>query len=303
MRERAVPTPRFSLARRLRSHRAAALASLFIVMLVVTAIAAPLLSPYSPTEQLDIVQQKTQPPSWSHPFGTDIASRDLLSRVIYGTRTSLTVALLAVLLSTTVGLGIGMIAGYVGGATDAILMRALDGLLAIPRVLLLIVALSFWSNGGETALILGIGLTGWFGMSRLVRAEVMTTKPREFVSAAVALGASRRRILLRHILPNVIGPATVSATVAVAQVIALEAGLSFIGLGARTAHASWGSIILDGHGAFAEFWWIPLFPGIAVVATALAFNVLGDALRDIVSGRQLDGRGATVRQSAATATA
>jgi peptide/nickel transport system permease protein len=261
-------------------------AVVFIVVLVLVAIAAPLITPYSPTEQLDIVRQKGLPPSWAHPFGTDVASRDLLSRVIYGGRTSLSVALLAVVLSTTVGIAFGMIAGYLGGIVDTVMMRTLDGLLAIPRVLLLIVALSFWSNGGATALILGIGLTGWFGMSRLVRAEVMATKPREYVAAAVALGASRRRILLRHILPNVIGPAIVSATVAVAQVIALEAGLSFIGLGARTAHASWGSIILDGHGAFAEFWWIPLFPGLAVVATALAFNVLGDGLRDVVSGSQ-----------------
>jgi peptide/nickel transport system permease protein len=168
-------------------------------------------------------------------------------------------------------------------------MRMLDGLLAIPRILLLIVLLSLWANGSESALILGIGLTGWFGMSRLVRAEVMAAKPREYVAAAVALGATHQRIVLRHILPNVIGPAVVSATINVAQVIGIEAGLSFIGLGARTAHASWGSIILDGIGVFDRFWWIPLFPGLAVVSTALAFNVLGDGLRDVVSGRRVAG--------------
>jgi peptide/nickel transport system permease protein len=164
------------------------------------------------------------------------------------------------------------------------MMRTLDGLMAIPRVLLLVVLLSFWS-GGPTTMIVAIGLTGWFGMSRLVRAEVLAAKPREYVAAAIALGAARRRIVVRHILPNVIGPAVVGATVGVAQVIALEAGLSFLGLGARTAHASWGSIILDGQGAFAQFWWIPLFPGLAVLATALAFNVLGDGLRDHIAGR------------------
>src|SRR4051812_4117572 len=282
----AVQARGFSL-RNVLAHRGMTAAIIFIGLLVAVSLAAPLVSPYSPTEQLDIVRQKGLPPSWAHPFGTDVAARDLLSRVIYGGRTSLSVALLAGLVSATVGLAVGMIAGFLGGVTDALMMRTLDGIMAIPRVLVLIVALSFWSNGGETALILGIGLTGWFGMSRLVRAEVIAVKPREYVAAAVALGASRRRILLRHILPNVIGPAIVQATVAVAQVIALEAGLSFIGLGARTAHASWGSIILDGHGAFAEFWWIPLFPGLAVVATALSFNVLGDGLRDIVSGRQV----------------
>jgi peptide/nickel transport system permease protein len=286
MSEPAAARVRSPWLRAMLANRGMLLAITFIVMLILVALAAPIISPYSPTEQLDIVRQKGLPPSWAHPFGTDVAARDLLSRVIYGGRTSLSVALLAVMLSTTVGVAFGMIAGYLGGIVDTVMMRALDGVMAIPRVLVLIVALSFWSNGGETALILGIGLTGWFGMSRLIRAEVMAIKPREYVAAAVALGASRRRVLLRHILPNIVGPAIVQATVAVAQVIALEAGLSFIGLGARTAHASWGSIILDGHGAFAEFWWIPLFPGLAVVATALAFNVLGDGLRDVVSGRQ-----------------
>jgi peptide/nickel transport system permease protein len=267
------------------SHRGALIAVVFIVILSVVALGAPIISPYSPTAQLDIVNLKANAPSFAHPFGTDLASRDLLSRVIYGSRTSLTVALLAVVLSTTVGVAFGMIAGYVGGVTDTVMMRTLDGLLAIPRVLLLIVLLSFWANGSESALILGIGITGWFGMSRLVRAEVMAAKPREYVAAAIALGASRPRIVVRHILPNVLGPAIVAATVNVAQVIALEAGLSFIGLGARTAHASWGSIILDGMGVFDRFWWIPLFPGLAVVSTALAFNVLGDGLRDVISGR------------------
>jgi ABC-type dipeptide/oligopeptide/nickel transport system permease subunit len=260
-------------------------AAVFIVLLSLVAIAAPVVSPYSPTEHLDIVKLRSQPPMLAHPFGTDLASRDLLARVIYGARTSLMVALLAVLVSTTLGVGYGMISGYAGGATDTIMMRALDGMIAIPRVLLLIVLLSFWRQG-STALILGIGLTGWFTIARLIRAEVVAAKPREYVAAAVALGAPRRRILVRHILPNVIGPAIVSATLAVATVIALEAGLSFLGYGARTAHASWGSIILDAQGDFTGLWWIAFFPGLAVVATALAFNVLGDGLRDLIAGRR-----------------
>jgi peptide/nickel transport system permease protein len=273
------------IGRKLFRQRGPSIAVVFIMVLALIALAAPIISPYSPTAQLDIVNLKGQAPSWAHPFGTDVTSRDLLSRVIYGARTSLAVALLAVVLSTTVGVGFGLIAGYAGGVVDSIMMRTLDALLTIPRVLILIVALSFWPEGGAATMILGIGLTGWFGMSRLVRAEVIAAKPREYVAAAVALGARRRRIVLRHILPNVIGPAIVSATVAIAQVIALEAGLSFMGFGARTAHASWGSIILDGQNAFAEYWWIPLFPGLAVVSTALAFNVLGDGLRDVIAGR------------------
>jgi peptide/nickel transport system permease protein len=281
---------RSALGRAIASHRGTLVAAVFIVLLTIVALSAPIISPYSPTQQLDIVNLKAHAPSLAHPFGTDLASRDLLSRVIYGSRTSLAVALLAVVLSTTVGIAFGLIAGYVGGVTDAVMMRILDGLLAIPRALLLIVLLSLWANGSESALILGIGLTGWFGMSRLVRAEVMAAKPREYVAAALALGATHRRVVLRHILPNVIGPVVVSATINVAQVIGLEAGLSFIGLGARTAHASWGSIIIDGLGVFDRFWWIPLFPGLAVVTTALAFNVLGDGLRDVISGRQAPSR-------------
>ena len=259
-------------------------AAVFVVLISLVAIAAPLVSPYSPTQQLDIVGLRAVGPSLAHPLGTDLASRDLLSRLIYGARTSLSVALLAVLVSTTLGVAYGMIAGYAGGAVDTVLMRMLDGMIAIPRPLLLIVLLSYWRQG-STALILGIGLTGWFTIARLIRAEVMAAKPREYVAAAVALGAPRRRILLRHILPNVVGPAIVAATLSVATVIPLEAGLSFLGFGARTAHASWGSMILDAQGSFAELWWIPLFPGLAVVVTALAFNVLGDGLRDLLAGR------------------
>jgi peptide/nickel transport system permease protein len=260
-------------------------AAIFILLIALIALAAPIVSPYAPTAQLDIVGLRASAPSVAHPFGTDLASRDLLSRVIYGARTSLSVALLAVLLSTTVGVAYGMTAGYLGGRIDTILMRALDGLLAIPRVLLLIVLLSYWRQG-SVAVVLGIGLTGWFAIARLIRAEVMAARPREYVSAAVALGATQSRVLVRHILPNVIGPAIVAATLSVAQVIALEAGLSFLGLGSRSANASWGSIILDAQGSFDRFWWIPLFPGMAVVATALAFNVLGDGLRDLIAGRR-----------------
>lgn len=257
----------------------------FVLLIAFVALAAPIVSPYSPTQQLDIVALRAHAPSFAHPFGTDLASRDLLSRVIYGARTSLSVAFLAVLLSSTLGVSYGMVAGYAGGKIDAILMRTLDGLLAIPRPLLLIVALSY-SQKGATALIVGIGLTGWFTIARLIRAEVLSAKPREYVSAAIALGARRTRVLTRHILPNVIGPAIVAATLSIAQVIALEAGLSFLGFGARTANASWGSIILDAQTSFAQYWWIPLFPGLAVVATALAFNVLGDGLRDLIAGRR-----------------
>src|SRR4051812_36190875 len=156
------PDMRTAIRRALTRRKTVIAAAVFIVLLALVALLAPIISPYSPTEQLDIVAMKVRPPSLAHPFGTDLASRDLLSRVIYGGRTSLEVALLAVLLSTTLGVAYGMIAGYVGGIVDGIMMRTLDGLMAIPRVLLLIVLLSFWS-GGPGTMILAIGLTGWFG--------------------------------------------------------------------------------------------------------------------------------------------
>ena len=183
-----------------------------VAALVVAAILAPVLAPYDPSRQLDIVAMARLSPSVAHPMGTDQASRDVLSRVLFAGRVSIGVAVVAVLLSASVGTLYGMIAGYLGGAVDAVLMRLLDGLLAIPRVLLLIAALAVSPRIPIPLLVLLIGFTGWFGLSRLVRAEVLAMRSRDFVVAARALGASRRRILIRHLLPNVAGPVIVSAT-------------------------------------------------------------------------------------------
>lgn len=260
-----------------------------IILLCLVALFAKSLAPYPPTEQLNIVALKNQPPSIAHPFGTDQYSRDLLSRMLYGARISLSVAMLAVLLSATVGTAYGLLAGYFGGRVDAVLMRLLDACLAIPRVLLLVALLALWSPVPLATLIAIIGLTGWFEVSRLVRAEVLSVMQRDYIVAARALGTPALRTVWRHVLPNVLNPIVVAATLGVGNVIILEAGLSYLGIGTRAPTASWGSIFFDGSDAFQATWWIALFPGLAIIVTVLAFNILGTALRDALDPHQLAG--------------
>jgi peptide/nickel transport system permease protein len=282
------PTASFSSGR--RRFTGAFWCSLALIgLLCLIAIFATQLAPYAPNAQLDIVGLKSQPPSAAHPLGTDQYSRDLLSRMLFGARISLSVAMLAVLLSATVGTAYGLVAGYVGGRVDAVMMRLLDACLAIPRVLLLVAVLALWSPVPLAALILVIGLTGWFEVSRLVRAEVLSVMQREYIVAARSLGASGPGIVWRHVLPNVLNPVIVAATLGVGNVIILEAGLSYLGIGARAPTASWGSIFFDGSDAFQATWWIALFPGLAIIVTVLAFNVFGSALRDALDPHQLAG--------------
>ncbi|HEU4997227.1 MAG TPA: ABC transporter permease [Gemmatimonadaceae bacterium] len=251
------------------------------------ALLAPVVAPYAPSQQLDIVALKNQPPSFAHWFGTDRVSRDVLTRTLYGARVSLSVATLAMLVAAVVGTTYGLVAGTLGGAVDTVMMRFLDALLAIPRVLLLIAILALWNPVPLSMLVLLLGLTGWFDVSRLVRAEAMAMREREFVVAARSLGARRGRIMLRHLLPNVLVPVIVTTTLGIGNVIVLEAGLSFIGIGVHEPTASWGTMFQEGTAAFAGTWWAALFPGIAIVVTVLCFNVLGDALRAVLDPRHL----------------
>ena len=273
--------------RRLLGHPLGRWALAAILLLVLAAILGPMFVSASCREQFDIVNLKNSPPSWSHLLGTDQYSRDLLARVLCGARISLAVGVLAVMLSVTIGTVYGLVAGYFGGRIDNVLMRALDGMLSIPRVLLLIAILTLWNPVPLAGLIALLGATGWFGVSRLVRAETLSAKHQPYIEAARALGASHWEILMRHLLPNVATPVLVAATLGVGNVIALEAGLSFLGVGAHEPTPSWGSIFLDGVNFYADNWWVVLFPGIAIVATVLAFNVLGDALRDVLDPRQV----------------
>jgi peptide/nickel transport system permease protein len=271
--------------RRLRRNRVAMIALGILAVFVLAAVFAPVVAPYAPNAQPDIVGLARIAPSWSHPFGTDVFSRDVLSRVIYGARISLGVATLAILLAMSAGTAWGAIAGYAGGATDAVMMRIIDALLAVPRILILLLVLGLWGNISLPMLVLVLGLTGWFGTSRLVRERVRALARQDFTLAARAMGARDLRVLWRHVLPNALSPVIVAATLGIGNVIVLEAALSYLGIGVRPPHASWGNIIEDGADQIGSAWWIELFPGLAMLVTVIAFNLLGDALRDALDPR------------------
>jgi peptide/nickel transport system permease protein len=274
-----------SAARRFRANRPALLALILLAAIIIVCAAAPLVAPYSPSAQPDIIGMQSKPPSAAHPFGTDPFSRDVLSRVLYGGRLSLSIALVATLVSITLGTAYGAIAGFAGGIIETVMMRILDALLSIPRILLLIAIFAAWRRLPLPVFVLIVGFTGWYGLSRVVRGQVLAMKQEEFVVSARALGAGRARILLRHILPNVLTPVIVAAALGVGHVILLEAGLSYLGVGVQQPQASWGNIIQDGADQIGSAWWISFFPGIAIVITVMAFNAIGDALREALEPR------------------
>ncbi|MBA3340249.1 MAG: ABC transporter permease [Gemmatimonadaceae bacterium] len=269
------------------SRGAAVAASVVLVIIIAACALAPLIAPYDPTVQPNILAS-SQPPSLAHPFGTDPYSRDVLSRVIHGGRVSLLVAVLATLVSVTLGTAYGAAAGYARGISGAVLERLLEALLSIPRLLLLIAVFAAWREVPIKGFILILGVTGWYGLARLVRGQVLALKAQDFVASAHALGATRARVIIRHILPNVLTPVVVAATLGLGHVIVLEAGLSYLGIGVRPPDPSWGNIIQDGSDQIAAHWWISLFPGVAIVLTVMAFNVLGDALLRELRPRQIE---------------
>lgn len=271
--------------RRLAGDWRAIIAFAAILLVILVALLANWLAPYDPIVQHDIVSRASQPPSLAHPFGTDPFSRDVLSRVMHGARVSLTVGVLSMLLAASLGTVYGAIAGIGSPAVDAALMRVVDAAISIPRLLLLIAVLSLWGRLGVPSLVILLGVTGWFGTSRLVRQQVRALRERDFVVSARALGASPLHILARHILPNASSVIVVAATLGIGNVIILEAGLSYLGIGIAPPTASWGNIIHDGSDQIAAHWWISVFPGLAMLATVLAFNALGDALRDALDPR------------------
>ena len=272
---------------RLRRDTAGMLALCFLIFITIVALFADGLAPFPPDIPPDLIGLASHPPSVAHPFGTDIYSRDVLSRLVHGARISLSIGCLAVFLSITVGTAYGAVAGYSGGRVDAVMMRVIDALLSIPRILVLLAIFALWGRVSLGALVLVLGLTGWFATSRLVRAQVLALKTEEMVVAARALGARNRRILWRHILPGVTSTVVVAATLGIGNVIILEAGLSFLGVGVQPPTASWGNIITDGRSNVAGLWWMSLFPGLAIVLTVMAFNIIGDALRDALDPREI----------------
>jgi peptide/nickel transport system permease protein len=282
----------FTLQRLSRTGR---IAAWILLGLALVALFAPLIARHAPSTQLDIIALKSRAPDLAHPFGTDRYSRDVFSRVLHGARVSLAVATLAVLLSAVVGTVYGIVAGMGGRVVDAVLMRALDALLSIPRLLFLIALLAIWTPVPLFVLILLLGLTGWFDVARLVRAETLSVRERDYVIAARSLGARPLRIMARHVLPNVAIPVIVTTTLGVGNVIALEATLSFLGIGAQEPNASWGTMFHEGVVDLSGMWWLALFPGIAMVLTVVSVNVFGDALRGVLDPRQLERAGPGTR--------
>ena len=272
--------------RRFFNHPPAAWGLFTLAFFVTVALAAPWVAPYDPSLQLEIVELKNQAPSLVHPLGTDLYSRDVWSRLAYGARVTLSIAALAMLVAVTLGALVGAVAGYMRRWVDTVLMRTVDVGLAIPRIFLLLMAIALWEHLPLWLLVLVIGVTGWFGTSRLVRAEVLTLRERDFVMAARGLGAGPVRIIVRHVLPNVAAPIIVSAALGIGNVMLLEAGLSFLGIGVQPPLPSWGNMIADGASQLSTAPWTTVFPGLTIALVVMALHAVGDALRDALDPRR-----------------
>lgn len=257
-----------------------------LTFLLLVALAAPLLAPFDPNRQLDIVHLTNRPPSWTFLLGTDPLSRDVWSRLVYGTRVSLGIGALGALVAVALGTLVGALAGYYRRWIDAVLMRGVDVGLALPRIFVLLMAVALWDGLPFAALVVAIGLTSWFGTSRLVRAEVLSLRQRDFIVAARALGAGSSRVIVRHVLPNAAAPIIVSAALGVGNVLLLEAALSFLGIGVPPPDASWGNMIADGMPSIYTAPWSTFFPGLAISLVVMSLNGVADGVRDALDPRE-----------------
>ncbi|HXY19649.1 MAG TPA: ABC transporter permease [Gemmatimonadales bacterium] len=271
-------------ARRFRRNRPAVRGAAVVLLLALGAVAAPLVTA-DPLAQPDPVRLQDRPPSLAHPLGTDPFSRDVLSRTLHGARVSLVVGVGAALLAVTLGAGVGLAAGLAGRRTDQLLMRGVDVAIALPRILLLLAVFAVWEDAPAAAVVGLIAATGWFQTSRIVRAAVLSLREADFVVAARAIGAPAAGIVRRHLLPHVAAPVIVSASLDVGNIILLEAGLSYLGLGVRPPTPTWGNMIMDGKDVLLSAPWVALAPGLALVATVVAFNLAADGLRDAFDPR------------------
>ena len=263
--------------RRLARNRAASLSLLLLVVMGLLALLTPWIAPY-PYDAQDL-NLGASPPSLAHWFGTDILGRDLFTRVLYGGRVSLSVGLAATAVAMLIGVGWGIVAGYVGGRTDMLMMRLVDILYALP-FMIFIILLTVVFGRSMLLLFLAIGCVEWLTMARVVRSQVLTLRRREFVLAAECIGLPTARIMSRHILPNTLGTVIVYVTLTVPNVMLLEAFLSFLGLGVQPPRSSWGLLIAHGVESMEEYPWLLLFPGLFLTVTLFALNYLGDGLRD-----------------------
>lgn len=272
-------------SRHFQKNRLAMAGMVVMLLLYLITLLTPLIAPFDPAAQGDIIASRYLSPSAEHWMGTDKFGRDIFSRVLYGARISLSIGFIAVAISITLGTLIGAVSGYFGGWVDGVLMRITDMMLAFPRLVLLIVIIAMFENYSIWLVVVVLGLTGWMGTSRIVRGEVLSLREREFVQAARALGMGDLRIITRHVIPNTMAPVIVSATLGIGLTILTEASLSFLGLGVQPPTPSWGNMVSDGRDALTQAWWIATFPGLAIVLTVVAFNLLGDGLRDALDPR------------------
>lgn len=256
--------------------------ALTVLALFVVSFLAPVLTPYDP-KTLD-TKRRLSPPSREHLLGTDSLGRDVMSRMIWGSRVSLKVGFVAVGLATVIGIFFGALAGFYGGWIDNLVMRLCDIMLCFPSMFLILAVIAILEPSIWNVMIV-IGVTGWMGVARLVRAEILSLKSRDFITAAQALGASDARLILRHLLPNALTPVLVSATLGVAGAILTESALSFLGLGVQPPTPTWGGMLTEGKDHLEQAWWLSLYPGLAILITVLSYNLLGEGLRRVLDPR------------------
>jgi peptide/nickel transport system permease protein len=277
-----------TLLRRLVRRRTALFGLLVVLGVILAAVLAPLFAPFDPLEQ--DIGQRLREPGWQdaqgrvHALGTDHLGRDILSRIVYGSRIALSVGLAAVLISGILGMLIGLVAGYFGGRVDDFLMRLADVQLAFPFILLAIAVIGVLGPSLRNIIIV-IGVSSWVVYARVVRSEVLSIREREYVQAAVALGSRHGRVLRQHVLPNAFTPWLVVATLDMARVIVIESALSFLGLGVQPPTPTWGGMLADGRVYLSTAWWLATFPGLAILVTVLGINLFGDGLRDTLDPR------------------
>lgn len=271
---------------RLTRNKAAMLSGFILILLIIAAALAPWITPYG-YEEMDFNNMTATPPSSDHLLGTDTAGRDLLTRILYGARVSLLVGFVATGVALIIGVSWGIIAGYAGGKVDQIMMRIVDVLYGLPFIIFIILLLVIFESN-IWLLFAAIGAVEWLTMARIVRAQVIGLKNQEFVLAAKAMGVSNLSLFRRHLLPNILGPIAVYATLTIPQVMLLESFLSFLGLGIQPPMSSWGSLINDGVQYMEEFSWLLIYPGITFTITLFALNFFGDGLRDALDPKTSD---------------
>jgi len=275
----------------LARNRLAIVGGVVVVCLALLAVLASSIAPWDPNKP--DVKQILDPPSKRHLFGTDQLGRDVLSRMLFGARVSLAVGFVSVGIAATIGILLGAAAGYHGGLVDAVIMRLVDLVLVFPRFFLLLAVLAFLKPSIWTIMAV-IGLTGWMGVARLVRAEFLALKEREFVLWSQAVGAGAFRIIWRHILPNAMAPVLVAMTLGIPAAILTESGLSFLGLGVQPPHATWGNMLTEGKDTIELAWWLSVYPGLAILVTVLAYNLFGEGIRDALDPRLRQSAGRVV---------